>query len=80
MFVGLAFQAIDDTLDDTDKTGKTKGKDAAQGKLTFLSLYTNDEVLNLARAYTDKAIAVIPQGIRAESIVDFAKDLVFRRK
>jgi geranylgeranyl diphosphate synthase type II len=80
VFVGLAFQAIDDTLDDTDKTGKTKGKDAVQGKLTFLSLYANDEVLNLARAYTDKAIAVIPQGIRADSIVDFAKDLVFRRK
>jgi len=39
--LGLAFQIIDDLLDvkgQADKLGKTVGKDAAQGKLTYPAL------------------------------------------
>jgi len=43
--VGLAFQIVDDLLDveETAETlGKTAGKDVAQGKLTYPSLYGLD--------------------------------------
>lgn len=39
--IGLAFQVVDDILDETSSTeelGKTSGKDAAQGKLTYPGL------------------------------------------
>ena len=40
--VGLAFQVADDVLDATasvEKLGKTPGKDATQGKLTYVAVY-----------------------------------------
>ena len=54
--VGLAFQVMDDVLDsgtDTATLGKTAGKDAAQGKATYLTLMSAKE----ARAYAADLIA-----------------------
>ncbi len=43
--VGLAFQIVDDILDveeSSEALGKTAGKDAAQGKITFPAVYGLD--------------------------------------
>lgn len=80
ILVGLAFQAIDDTLDVTESTGKSQGKDVAQGKLTFLSLHSYDEVLRLASGYTASAITLVPEAAKADRIIEFVKELLSRRK
>lgn len=80
VMIGLAFQALDDLLDESNSTGKSKGKDKAQGKLTFLAQYTNDEVLSLAKSYTQTAIALIPDKDRARYLIEFVEKLVFRTK
>lgn len=80
VLIGLAFQAVDDLLDESNSTGKSAGKDRSQGKLTFLRFHSNDEVLNLARGYTEAAIALIPEGIDARKIIAFVDSLIFRTK
>jgi geranylgeranyl diphosphate synthase type II len=80
VMIGLAFQAVDDLLDESKSTGKSTGKDKAQGKLTYLSLFTNDEVLNLAKRYTEAALAHVPQQASANAVTEFVQKLVFRKK
>ena len=49
--VGLAFQIVDDILDveeSSEALGKTAGKDAAQGKITFPAVYGLDESRRMA--------------------------------
>lgn len=56
--IGIAFQISDDILDvegDAKLMGKTLGKDSAQGKLTFVSLYGLNKAKELARRLTDEA-------------------------
>lgn len=58
--VGLAFQVIDDILDVTsdDATmGKTTGLDAANGKMTYVSLYGIDRSRQIAAELTEAAVA-----------------------
>lgn len=60
--VGLAFQVLDDVLDaqaDTATLGKTAGKDAAQGKPTFVSLLGMQASRDYAQALYEEAIAAI---------------------
>ena len=50
--VGLAFQIVDDILDveeSTEALGKTAGKDAAQGKITFPAVYGLDKSREMAQ-------------------------------
>ena len=50
--VGLAFQIVDDILDveeSTEALGKTAGKDAAQGKITFPAVYGLDRSREMAQ-------------------------------
>jgi len=60
--VGLAFQVMDDVLDaetDTATLGKTAGKDAAQGKATYLTLMSAREARGYAEEHVERALAAI---------------------
>jgi geranylgeranyl diphosphate synthase type II len=70
--LGLAFQIQDDILDATQsgkKLGKTAGKDAVAGKMTFPALYGLERSRALAARWTDDAISALrPFGRRAEKL------------
>ncbi len=59
--IGLAFQMIDDSLDDKPGIGKTPGKDHNSGKLTYLRLLPRDEVLRQAHEITSDAMRSIDE-------------------
>ena len=63
-FVGLAFQMIDDVLDQTaDEAllGKPVGSDQKNGKTTFVTLLGLEETRKRAAEYTKKALAVLEE-------------------
>jgi geranylgeranyl diphosphate synthase, type II len=81
--LGLAFQIVDDILDvegDSDELGKTAGKDAASGKLTYPALVGLDESRRLAAEALDAARdALLKGGITYPRLLDIA-DWVGARK
>jgi farnesyl diphosphate synthase len=80
--IGLAFQVMDDVLDaeaDPATLGKTAGKDAAQGKATYLSLMDIREARAYARELVDQArLALAPFGERSAHLADIARFIVER--
>ena len=78
--IGVAFQAIDDTLDSEAEIGKTPGKDKIQKKLTYMSLHSASEIHDIAKKLTDKAIHLIPGNVSANELIQFTRELVFRRR
>jgi len=80
--IGLAFQIADDVLDATATAaalGKTPGKDAAQGKLTYVAVFGLDR----ARAEADRRLAealaaIVGLGERAAALRDLAVFVVQR--
>jgi geranylgeranyl diphosphate synthase type II len=82
--VGLAFQIIDDVLDETgniDELGKTPGKDDDSGKLTFARLFGIEESRHIARIKTDEAKdALSVFGNRGSELKSLAEYLVGRNK
>jgi len=60
--IGLAFQVVDDVLDvtaDAALLGKSKGKDKAVNKTTFLTYYTVEEAQAYADRLTDEAVSAV---------------------
>lgn len=81
--VGLAFQVMDDVLDaetDTATLGKTAGKDAAQGKATYLTLMSAKEARGYAHELIESALAALaPFGPAGASLAAIARFIVERR-
>jgi farnesyl diphosphate synthase len=80
--VGLAFQVVDDILDvttDSATLGKTAGKDAKDGKPTYVSIIGLDASRALAAQLRSEAHeALVPFGARAKRLAELA-DLVVNR-
>jgi farnesyl diphosphate synthase len=80
--VGLAFQVVDDILDvttDSATLGKTAGKDAKDGKPTYVSIIGLDASRALAQKLrADAHAALEPFGARAQRLAELA-DLVVNR-
>jgi farnesyl diphosphate synthase len=81
--VGLAFQVMDDVLDaetDTATLGKTAGKDAAQGKATYLTLMNAKEARIYAGELIDEALAAIGLfGPAGTQLAEIARFIIARR-
>jgi geranylgeranyl diphosphate synthase type II len=81
--IGLAFQIVDDILDCTqtsEQLGKTAGKDAAQGKITFPAVYGLDKSREMAEAERVAAHAALQRfGARARRLNELA-DLIVDRQ
>jgi len=82
--LGLAFQIADDILDASATTadlGKTAGKDAAAGKLTYVTLYGLESARRRALAEADRAVdALAPFGHSADPLRDLARFVVERTR
>ncbi len=77
--LGLAFQIIDDLLDKSAATGKSQGKDAESGKLTYLSIMSGDEAKNRAERLTEEALQeLMPFGDQGEILRLLAVKLLQR--
>jgi geranylgeranyl diphosphate synthase type II len=77
--IGLAFQIVDDILDETASTealGKTGGKDRSQQKATYPARYGLEESRRLATRVTSEAREVVaPLGDRARVLISIAEYL-----
>jgi geranylgeranyl diphosphate synthase type II len=79
--IGLAFQVVDDVLDvtaDATLLGKSKGKDQAVNKTTFLTYDTVDEAKAYAARLTDEAVATVAPIDRDGSLQALAEYLANR--
>jgi geranylgeranyl diphosphate synthase type II len=81
--IGWAFQVVDDILDVEESSatlGKTAGKDAAQQKATYPSLYGLEKSRQFAKELETRAMAEIePYGARAARLRELAEMIVHRR-
>jgi geranylgeranyl diphosphate synthase type II len=81
--IGWAFQVVDDILDVEESSaalGKTAGKDAAQQKATYPSLYGLEKSRAFAKELETRAMAEIePYGARASRLRELAEMIVHRR-
>jgi len=81
--VGLAFQVVDDVLDSDANTatlGKTAGKDAKQGKPTYVSAIGLPAARRLADELRQEAQAAIAElGTRASRLAELADFIVLRK-
>jgi geranylgeranyl diphosphate synthase, type II len=82
--IGLGFQAADDILDSvatSEHLGKTVGKDAKAGKVTYLKLLGMEKSKLLAKKFADEAISALePFGKDADILRQLAAALLQRTR
>ena len=82
--IGLAFQIVDDVLDvesTSEALGKTAGKDAEQGKPTYVSMIGIDAAKDWAARLRAEALqALAPFGDRARRLRELADFIVLRKR
>ena len=80
--IGLGFQIADDILDvsaTNEQLGKTAGKDAQVGKLTYPALVGLEKAKQLEKQLSDEAIAILePLGPKADTLRQLATTLLQR--
>jgi geranylgeranyl diphosphate synthase type II len=80
--IGLAFQVVDDVLDETEaaeQLGKTAGKDAAAGKATYVSVHGLERAREMAAELRSQALdALEPLGRRGDRLAEIARLIVDR--
>jgi geranylgeranyl diphosphate synthase type II len=80
--IGLAFQVADDVLDATataEKLGKTPGKDAAQGKLTYVAVHGLEAArTEAARLEAEAFAALAPLGDAAADLAALGRFVIQR--
>lgn len=80
MNLGMAFQVIDDLIDGEAGIGKTPGKDAESGKLTYVSLLGREKAEELAKKYTQTAKALLESiGEKSEGLSQLTEWLLNRK-
>jgi len=81
--IGWAFQVTDDILDVEESSaalGKTAGKDIAQQKATYPSVFGLERSHQIAKELSEKAIAELDTyGSKASRLREIAEFLVYRR-
>ncbi len=82
--IGLGFQIADDILDvcaSSEHLGKTAGKDAKAGKVTYPTVVGMKKSKQLAEKLADEAVAVLePFGQKADTLRNFAIALLKRTR
>jgi geranylgeranyl diphosphate synthase type II len=81
MYIGLAFQIQDDILDEignSEKLGKSVGKDKEKNKLTFPSIYGLEKSKEIAQKYLNNALKSIQNLKNREILEQIAKFIVER--
>ena len=81
--IGLAFQIVDDILDVEESSavlGKTAGKDADQGKITFPAVYGLERSREMSREECDRADQALSMfGARGSRLREIAGMIVSRK-
>ncbi|MHC4963018.1 MAG: polyprenyl synthetase family protein [Planctomycetota bacterium] len=84
MKIGLGFQIADDLLDitaTTEQLGKTAGKDAEQGKLTYPALVGEEKSREIFEKLTCEAVCALQIfGKDADTLRQLAMELLYRTK
>ncbi len=79
MNIGLAFQIIDDLLDESALTGKSQGKDKETNKLTYVALLGEVQARNEATRLTDEAKELVRvHSDNFKSLFEFTDHLLSR--
>ncbi len=80
-YIGMAFQIWDDVLDeigDTEKLGKTVGKDKKNNKLTFVSVYGLEKSKEIAKDYINKGLKELEIIENRKILEEIAKFIINR--
>jgi len=82
--IGLGFQIADDILDvcaSSEQLGKTAGKDAKAGKMTYPAVVGIEKSKQLAKKLADEAVALLaPFGQKADTLRQLAIALLQRTR